>query len=105
MSRTSCLAFAATLALVGCDGKRSTPGPGSGAAAGTAARPSDGYAPAGTRPVNPRRPEPPPSMTPLAVGAEAPAIALTDHTGAAWTLAGSLAKVQRVVLVFYRGDW
>lgn len=53
------------------------------------------------------RTTPPPGIAAraLAVGAKAPAVALTDAVGAPWTLADALAKHARVMLVFYRGDW
>lgn len=58
-------------------------------------------------PSGARRPSPPPTLAAaaLTVGAQAPAVALTDATGAPWTLAAALATTPRVMLVFYRGDW
>ena len=61
----------------------------------------------GKKPANARRPTPPPGIETkaLAVGAQAPAVALVDTSGAAWQLTDSLAKHARVMVVFYRGDW
>jgi hypothetical protein len=64
-----------------------------------------GYAPSGKRPVNPRRPTAPATITAaLAVGATAPDFELPATTGRAH-LADVLARGERALLIFYRGDW
>ncbi|MEO8552201.1 MAG: hypothetical protein ABI678_19630 [Kofleriaceae bacterium] len=85
--------------LAACQGSRSTPA-GSGSAIGAPAKNP-------RIPPNPRRTTSPPSLaqSALAVGQQAPAIALADTTGTEWTLAGALSRHTRVMLVFYRGDW
>jgi hypothetical protein len=80
--------------------------------ADSAGPPSDAasarYQPAGRRPVNPTRVEPPPAIAgALAVGAVAPDLDLpmvAGRTRGAFHLADVLAKA-RALLVFYRGDW
>ena len=69
-----------------------------------AAAPS--YQPGGERPPNPRRPGPVAGMLAdaLPVGAQAPGVDL-PATGGRFELGDALTKTERVVLVFYRGDW
>ncbi len=100
MPRAGCLVFA----LAAC-GSPSPPPPG--ARDGSAAPASGPYAPIAKPPAAARRVTPPPPLAAqaLAVGARAPAIALADADGKAWTLGDTLAKHARVMLVFYRGDW
>ena len=64
------------------------------------------YEPAGERPVNPRRPTRPPGIetAALRVGATAPDLDLPATTGR-FHLDDALSKEERVVVVFYRGDW
>jgi hypothetical protein len=65
-----------------------------------------GYAPAGDKPANARRPRPPEIESgALAVGAKAPAIDLPATGQARWRLDDALSREERVVVVFYRGDW
>lgn len=65
------------------------------------------YAPSGDKPANARRPEPLSDMLggAVAVGAKAPAIDLPTVGGGHFRLGDALTKTERVVLVFYRGDW
>ena len=65
-----------------------------------------GYAPAGDKPANARRARPPEIESgALAVGAKAPAIDLPATGQQRWRLDDALSKEERVVVVFYRGDW
>ncbi|MBK9034005.1 MAG: hypothetical protein IPL61_22510 [Myxococcales bacterium] len=104
------LAVLAALALAaGCGKRESTPAPPAPGAARDAAMAPDGsapYAAEGKRPVNPRRATAPPTMATaaLAVGAKAPAVSLAATTGT-FELGPTLAAKERVLLVFYRGDW
>ncbi|MBA3540579.1 MAG: hypothetical protein H0T79_13295 [Deltaproteobacteria bacterium] len=94
--------LAITIALLaGC---KSTDAPVVGTGSGSA---PPRYEAQGKKPANARRPTPPPGIADaaLAVGAKAPTVALADASGATWTLADTLSKQQRVMLVFYRGDW
>jgi hypothetical protein len=96
------LAAVLAVALVtGCSDKAAPAGAGSGAGSGSA---GDGYQPAGFKPTKARQPSPA-SVKKQPAGTPAPAIELRDATGATWSLATALTKTQRVVLVFYRGDW
>ncbi len=87
--------------LVAC-GSKGDPTAGSGSTGS-----GSGYAALGHKPANARRPTPPPEIdkSALAVGATAPAIELPEASGKPWTLANELTKHERVILVFYRGDW
>lgn len=69
--------------------------------------PAPSYAPTGKIPVAGRRTTPPPTFADhaLAIGADAPLVALADTGGETWTLGAALARHARVMLVFYRGDW
>jgi hypothetical protein len=80
---------------------------GASSGSGTGTGTGSGYAPAGHKPVNARRPTPPPGIaaSALAVGAEAPNLTLPSDLGRNWLLADALQKHARVMLVFYRGDW
>lgn len=103
MLRVALLSFA--LSLVACKDKAPPTTPGSASGTGSGAALQDGYQAQGKKPENARRPAPPPSLAPLAVGAAAPGFELASATGAAWSLAQGLGKFQKVVIVFYRGDW
>jgi hypothetical protein len=89
--------FLVAALLVACSKDPAPPASGSGT----------NYEALGKKPTNARRPTAPPDIekNALAVGAKAPDLALTDATGAKWTLADALTKHKRVMLVFYRGDW
>jgi len=91
------------LALLGCGSKTSEPAAGSGSAGS-----GSSYAALGHKPANARRPTPPPEIdkTALAVGATVPAVELVDAaSGNPWKLSDAFAKTERVIVVFYRGDW
>ena len=65
-----------------------------------------GFAPAGDKPANARRARPPEIESgALAVGAKAPAIDLPATGQQRWRLDDALSREERVVVVFYRGDW
>lgn len=70
---------------------------------------SDGgarYQPSGDKPANARRPRPPEIESgALAVGATAPDFDLPATGGLRFRLADALSREERVVVVFYRGDW
>ena len=93
------LALLALLIVTGCASKKDEPTPAAGS--------GSAYEAMGKKPANARRPTAPPGIEAkaLAVGAKAPAIELSDPTGATWRLADALGKHARVMLVFYRGDW
>ena len=95
-------ALAILAALAACSAK-----PAEGPVATGSAGSAPAYEPLGHKPADARRATPPPDIAAkaIAVGAQAPAITGTDHTGAPWALATELTKHARVMLVFYRGDW
>jgi peroxiredoxin len=74
-------------------------------AAACGSAPPPAYRPSGTPPPGAAKEDPPASLQKLAVGTPAPAIALPDTTGATWSLETALARSQKVVVVFYRGEW
>jgi hypothetical protein len=91
------------LALLGACSKEPSPPP----APTKDAAPSSSYTPSGDKPANARRPQALEGMLDkaVAVGAPAPDIDLPASGGARFRLADALSKKERVLLVFYRGDW
>jgi hypothetical protein len=92
-----------------CSSSTSPDQAGSGSVATTGS--GSAYSSLGKKPEGARRPTPPPEIEKRApaLGATAPAIDLAIAAGTAsggrWTLADALSKRDRVMLVFYRGDW
>jgi hypothetical protein len=101
------------LGLLGACSKDPAPAPAAAAKDAAATAPTAdasgaySYKPSGDKPANARRPTALPGMLDqaLAVGATAPDIDLPATGGQRFRLADALGEKERVLLVFYRGDW
>jgi hypothetical protein len=97
------------LALLGACSKDPAPkaAPKDAAPVVATADAGDGYKPSGDKPANARRAQALAGMLDkaVAVGAPAPDIDLPAAGGTRFRLADALSKKERVLLVFYRGDW